>query len=269
MNGETIILEKKENIAKITLNRPDKLNAIDVGTFRKLLSALADVNDDDEMRVLVITGAGRGFCAGADVSRVAGGAESGGSPDRGADTSRGGVRERFTSISLGLQKMRKPTIAMVNGVAAGAGVDLALACDLRVGSENARFVNGFVRRGLVPGDGGCWLYPRVMGMTKALEYLFTGDPIEAKDAERIGILNYLVPAEELEKETMSLARKIANGPPIAIRLAKLLLYQGLGMDLETAQHFAAACQLVVGGSEDAREGTRALLERRQAIFKGK
>jgi len=173
------------------------------------------------------------------------------------------------SIMLKLQKMQKPTIAMVNGVAVGAGFDLALACDLRVGSENARFVNGFIRIGLSPVEGGTWLYPRVMGLGKALEYLFTGDFMEAKEAERFGVLNRLVSADELEKETMSLAGKIADGPAIAMRLTKRQVYEGLGMDLETALQSIATSQSTPLGSEDHKEGVTAIREKRRAKFRGR
>ena len=158
---------------------------------------------------------------------------------------------------------------MVNGIAAGAGFDLALACDLRIGSENARFMNAFIRIGLFPGWGGTWLYPRVMGLGKALEYLLTGDFLEAKEAEKLGVLNRLVPADELEKETMSLARKLAVGPPIAIKLTKLQVYKGLGMDLETALQIAAACETITLSSEDHKEGISAFLEKRQATYHGR
>ena len=269
MNYETIILEKKESIATITLNRPDKLNAFVEGMASEILSALADVGDDDEIRVLVITGAGRTFCAGGNVKGMTGGTEIGEGSAKGPE----GIRQRIyrgaNRVVAGLQAMEKPSIAMVNGVAAGAGCDIALACDLRIGSENARFVSSFIKRGLFPGVGGCWLYPRVMGLGKALEFLFTGDFIEAAEAEKIGVLNHLVPAAELEKETMTLARKIADGPPIAIRLAKLQVYEGLGMDLETALRFAAACEVITLSSEDHKEGVAAFLEKRQAKFQGR
>ncbi len=269
MNYRTIILEKKDNIATLTLNRPDRLNAMTEEMWDELLSAIADVNDDDEMRVLVVTGAGRGFCSSRDVRQTTDGTVEEVRPATGGDASLRHLIRKPGAIPLGLQKMEKPTIAMVNGVAAGAGCDLALACDLRVGSENARFVNVFVRIGLVPGDGGAWFYPRVMGLGKALEYVFTGDYIEAKEAEKIGILNYLVPAEELEDKTMSLARKIADGPPIAIRLSKRLIYHGLGTDLETHEHLAAAYQGIAGSSEDSKEGNRAFAEKRQPKYQGR
>ncbi len=268
MNYETIILEKKEGIAIITLNRPKKLNALTPQMNQELISALDDVDTDDEMRVLVITGAGRGFCAGADIGGMAGGAgrETGTS---GAEQIRQGLIQSAGKIIPRIQKLQKPTIAMVNGAAVGGGFDITLACDLRVGSENARFMNAFVRIGLFPGWGGTWFYPRVMGLGKALEFLFTGDFMEAKEAERLGVLNRLVPADELEKETMSLARKIANGPPIAIKLMKLQVYKGLAMDLETALQMAAACETITLTSEDHREGVTAFREKRQATYQGR
>jgi len=269
MNYQTIILEKKENIAIVTLNRPERLNAINLQMRQELSAALEDVDKDDEMRVLVLTGAGRGFCSGGDVGGMAGGTERGAGTTGGTEEMRQELPRGVGSIMLKLQKMQKPTIAMVNGVAVGAGFDLALACDLRVGSENARFVNGFIRIGLSPVEGGTWLYPRVMGLGKALEYLFTGDFMEAKEAERFGVLNRLVPADELEKETMSLARKIANGPPIAMRITKRQVYEGLGVDLETALQMIAASQNIALGSEDHKEGVTAIREKRRAEFQGK
>ena len=269
MEYETIILKKEEHIATITLNRPEKLNAMTPQMTDELLAALNDVDEDDEMRALIITGAGRGFCAGADVGGMAGGAEKGSESARDAETLRQGLIHSATRVVPKLQKMQKPTIAMVNGVAVGAGFDLALACDLRVGSENARFRNAFIKIGLFPGWGGTWLYPRVMGVGKALEYLFTGDFIEAKEAERLCVLNRLVPAEELKKETMALAQAIADGPPIAMRLTKLQVYKGLEMDLETALQVAAACETITLSSEDHKEGVAAFREKRPAKFQGK
>jgi len=268
MNYETIILEKKEGIAIITLNRPEKLNALTQQMNQELISALDDVDADDEMRVLVITGAGRGFCAGADVGGMAGGAgrETG---TGGAEQIRQGLIQSAGRIIPRIQKLQKPTIAMINGAAVGGGFDIALACDLRVGSENARFMNAFVRIGLFPGWGGTWFYPRAMGLGKALEYLFTGDFMEAEEAEKLGVLNSLVPADKLENETISLARKIANGPPIAIKLMKLQVYKGLAMDLETALQMAAACETITLTSEDHREGVTAFREKRQATYQGR
>jgi enoyl-CoA hydratase/carnithine racemase len=159
---------------------------------------------------------------------------------------------------------------MVNGVAVGAGFDLAAACDIRIGSPNSRFMVAFIKVGLFPGYGGTWLYPRVLNnVGKAAELLFTGDFLESEDALKNGALNHLVPAEELEDFTLEMARKIAAGPPIAMRLAKMLLYKGLEMDLETAMLMAATAESITLTSEDHVEGIAAFKERRAANFVGR
>jgi enoyl-CoA hydratase/carnithine racemase len=269
MDFATILLKKEDWIATITLNRPDRLNAVTSKMAHELLAAIEDVDKDDEVRVLVLTGAGRGFCAGADVGGMTGGTQEGMGTARSAEEMRRYHSRVVGRICLGLQKLQKPTIAMVNGIAVGGGFDMALACDMRIGSKNTRFRNAFVKIGLFPGWGGTWLYPRVMGLAKALEYLFTGDFLEAEEAEKIGVLNKLVPSEDLERETMGLARKIAQGPPIAIRLMKLQAYKGLQMDLETALEMAAACETITLTSEDHKEGVAAFREKREAQFKGR
>lgn len=269
MDFATILLKKEDWIATITLNRPDRLNAVTPKMAHELLAVIEDVDKDDEVRVLVLTGAGRGFCAGADVGGMTGGTQEGMGTARSAEEMRRYHSRVVGRICLGLQKLQKPTIAMVNGIAVGGGFDMALACDMRIGSKNTRFRNAFVKIGLFPGWGGTWLYPRVMGLGKALEYLFTGDFLEAEEAEKIGVLNKLVPPEDLERETMSLARKIAQGPPIAIRLMKLQAYKGLQMDLETALEMAAACETITLTSEDHKEGVAAFREKREAQFKGR
>ena len=269
MDFATIQLKKENWIATITLNRPDRLNAVTPKMAHELLAAIEDVDKDDEVRVLVLTGAGKGFCAGADVGGMTGGTQEGMGTARSAEEMRRYHSRVVGRICLGLQKLQKPTIAMVNGIAVGGGFDMALACDMRIGSKNTRFRNAFVKIGLFPGWGGTWLYPRVMGLAKALEYLFTGDFLEAEKAEKIGVLNKLVPPEDLERETMGLARKIAQGPPIAIRLMKLQAYKGLQMDLETALEMAAACETITLTSEDHKEGVAAFREKREAQFKGR
>jgi len=264
MSFETILLEKKENIGVLTLNRPERMNAFNEKMEAEFVQAIQEVNQDDEIRVLVVTGAGKAFCAGADVGRMSGEERK----PKGAEEIRRGFRN-IQGIILGLQRLEKPTIAMVNGAAVGGGFDLACACDLRTGSEKARFMVAFTRIGLFPGWGGTWLYPRIIGIPKAAEMLFTGDFMEAKDAERFGLLNKLVPSAELENETMSLARRIANGPPIALRLAKMQLYKGLEMDLETAMQVAAACETITLTSEDHKEGVAAFGEKRPPQYKGR
>jgi enoyl-CoA hydratase/carnithine racemase len=166
--------------------------------------------------------------------------------------------------------MEKPVIAMVNGAAVGAGFDLSCGCDIRIGSPRARFMVAYVRIGLFPGFGGTWLYPRMLGsIGKAAELLFTGDFMEAEEAYRLGFLNKLVPEEELENTTREMARKIASGPPIAIRLSKLMLYKGLEFDLETAMKMAAAAETITLTSRDHEEGTAAFRESRRPMYEGR
>jgi 2-(1,2-epoxy-1,2-dihydrophenyl)acetyl-CoA isomerase len=263
-----VLVEQRDRIAKVTLNRPDRLNALTPELEEQLARAIRELDRDDETGVIILTGAGRAFCAGADVSGLAGGSRrtqyNTGSLDD--------VRRAFRSaqeIILGLQRAEKPTIAMVNGVASGAGFDIACACDIRVGSEHARFMAAYIRIGLFPGWGGTWLYPRVLGLAKAAELIFTGDFLEAPEAYRTGMLNKLVPQAELEAATMEMARKIAAGPPIALRLAKLNLYKGLEVDLETAMKFAAASETITLSSQDHKEGVAAFREKRPPNYQGR
>ncbi len=266
----TIQVDKRRDdaIAVVTLDRPERLNAISREMQRELAEAIEDIGQDDEMRVLVLTGAGRAFCSGADVGHMAGG---GGAHD--ADQGAEGIRRGFRGahrLILGLHRMEKPTIAMINGVAVGAGFDLACACDLRTGSPNSRFMVAFTRLGLFPGYGGVWLYARALGsIPKAAELLFTGDWLEAEDAHQHGLLNRLVPADSLLDETMALARRIAQGPPIALRLAKMLLYRSLEFDLETALLMSATAETITLTSQDHQEGVAAFREKRQPNFRGR
>ncbi|MCK4698667.1 MAG: enoyl-CoA hydratase/isomerase family protein [Dehalococcoidia bacterium] len=265
MDFETVILKKEGHIATITMNRPETMNALNIQMLQEMVAAIDEIARNDDVRVVVLTGAGRVFCSGADISE--GGKASGlsGTPVE----MHHNVRNSYQKVALGLQRLDKPTIAMVNGAAVGAGCDFAFACDMRVGSEKARFRNGFVRVGLIPGGGGTWLYTRLMGLGRGLEFLFTGDFLEAEEAEHIGVLNKIVPAEDLERETMELAQKIANNPPLAVQMSKMMAYKALDSDLEAALEQAAACQALALSSEDHREGVNAFIERREAQFKGR
>lgn len=265
MAYRNIILKKEGYIATITLNRPDKMNALDTQMLREIIAAIDEIDRDDGIRVVVLTGSGKVFCSGADISE--GGKASGlsGTPTE----MHHNVRNSYQKVALGLQRLEKPTIAMVNGAAVGAGCDFAFACDMRVGSEKARFRNGFVKVGLIPGGGGTWLYTRLMGMGRGLEFLFTGDFLEAEEAKRIGVLNRLVSADNLERETMDLAGRIAQNPPSAVQMSKVLAYKALDSDLEAALDMSAAYQALALSSEDYREGIAAFIEKREAQFKGK
>ena len=267
MNFQTITFEKEEHIATLTLNRPDRMNALNEQMIGEILMALDEASRDPEIRVLVLTGAGRAFCAGADLRGDEGGERV--LSETHPEMTRQGLRYGAQQVVQRLQGLDIPTIGMVNGAAVGAGFDWALACDLRIGSENARFMVAFTRVGLIPGTGGMWLMSRIMGLPKAAELAFTGDFLEAPEAKEVGALNRLVPAAELKKETMKLAHRIANNPPIAIRLNKMLLYEGLKTDLKTALELAAATQSIALASEDHKEGVAAFREKRAPSYKGR
>jgi 2-(1,2-epoxy-1,2-dihydrophenyl)acetyl-CoA isomerase len=259
-----IILEKdpSEHIATLTLNRPERRNALNDVMQDEIGDAIEEVENDDALRVLIVTGAGRVFCAGGDLEQLRGGSEPGTWVTDNVDDIRRAFK-RTQRFMLALQRMEKPVIAMINGAAVGAGFDLTCGCDIRIGTPRARFMVAYVRIGLFPGFGGTWLYPRMLGsIGKAAEMLFTGDFLEAEEAHRLGFLNHLVAEDELESVTLEMARKIANGPPIAIRLSKLMLYRGLEFDLETAMKMAAAAETITLTSRDHAEGTAAFRESR-------
>lgn len=257
------------SITKITLNRPDRLNALNDQMQVEIADAVAKADADPDTRVVIITGAGRAFCAGGDMNQLGGSANGNGSGWTSGNADQ--VRRSFKlaqDMILGVQRCEKPVIAMVNGVATGAGLDLACACDIRTGTARSRFMSAYVRIGLFPGFGGTWLYPRTLGsLGRAAEMLFTGDFLEAEDAYRLGFLNRLVAEDELEDATFAIAERIAAGPPIAIRLSKLMLYKGLEFDLETAMKMAAAGETITLTSQDHVEGVEAFRQKRAAEYR--
>ena len=269
-NFETIKLEKDERIAKIIMNRPEKLNAINEQMFDELKAALDDVNEDDNMRVMILTGAGKAFTASVDM-KMGGGAKIGSrlNSDITIEEIRQFIRHRPQHITRTIVNMEKPTIAMVNGIALADGFDWAMACDIRIGSENARFMNAFTRMALFPNTGACWLHPKIMGLSKALELMYTGDWLDAEEAYRIGVLSRLVPADKLEEETMVLARRIAQGPPLSIKLMKLQTYRCLNCDLDTALELGADGEALMLTTQDHVEAVAAWLEKREPKFTGK
>ena len=269
MDFETILVKKQDLVATITLNRPDKRNAINFQMMRELAEAVEDVSRDDSVRALVITGAGKGFCAGADMDLMSAGPET---PKEVTveDMRKSPAFEWGHRIVMGLHRMEKPTIAMVNGACVGAGFDIALACDMRTGSlEFTKFLCGFVKLGLYPGFGATWLYPRIMGLAKAFEMLFTGDTIDGAEALRVGILNKAVPADKLEQETYELATKVAKGPPLAIKMMKAQVLKGLQQDLRTALDAAALCEAVTMVSQDFKAALNAKFTGGDPKFEGR
>ncbi|MEE9202992.1 MAG: enoyl-CoA hydratase-related protein [Dehalococcoidia bacterium] len=267
MPFSTILVSHDEGVATITLNRPERLNAMNEMMAAELVQAIDEIAADDAVRVVLLTGAGRAFCAGADIGRAEG--REAVLDESHPETIRRQLSTSAPLINLKLQKLEKPTIAMVNGPAVGAGFGWTLGCDMRFGSEKTRFRVAFTTIGLVPGTGDAWLLPRIVGVAKAAELLYSGDFVEGEEAYRIGLLNRLVPHEKLEEETRAFARRLAQNPPVSLRLNKILLYKGLDTDIETAMHMVAAYQAICINTQDHKEGVAAFREKRQPRFTGR
>jgi 2-(1,2-epoxy-1,2-dihydrophenyl)acetyl-CoA isomerase len=264
MTYKCLLYESKDGIATLTLNRPERLNALGDTLRDDLHDALRRSSEDPDVRAIVITGAGRGFCSGGDVKAM--------HEAREARRERALLDRIAPSRDLTLQLMRdapQPIIAAVNGPAAGAGMNLALGCDIRIASTAAKFGQSFVRRGLHPDWGGTYFLPRLVGSAKACELIFTGDLLDAEEAYRLGIVNRVVSPEELMPTTYALAQRIAAGPPIAIRLAKRAVYRNMEADLRTSLEFETFAQNICSETEDAREGARAFVEKRPPKFQGR
>ena len=260
MEYKELILEEEGGIATITLNRPEKLNAVNWNLAEwELPAALREVGQNEAVKVVIITGAGRGFCTGADV----GGFET--LKERPRKT----IREPLESVILDVTRLDKVTIAAVTGATAGMGFSLALACDMRIVSEEAKFSSGFVRRGLIPDSGLAYFLPRIIGTAKSLEFMLTDDRIDAREAEQIGIANRVVRHDELMKETKALATRIIKGPPLAVSWTKRAVYKGVTHDLEAHLYFETQAQRLLMRTEDFKEGVAAFLEKRPPVFKGR
>jgi enoyl-CoA hydratase/carnithine racemase len=268
---EIIYTIENNNIAVITLNRPDAMNALSYKTHAELAQAIDEANGDSNIRVIVITGAGRGFCSGDDVKSIFLG--EGGSPEesqrRYREEQLGYLQgEHLTGGASALLTINKPTIAAVNGAAVGYGCDTALMCDMRIASERARFGELFLRVGLIP-DEAQMLLPRLVGLAKAYELILTTDIIDAEEAYRIGLVNKVVPHEELMPATLELAAKIANKPPISVQLAKEGIRRGLNMPIDEWKQWYSFAMRFCFATEDHREGAQAFVEKREPKFKGR
>lgn len=246
-------------VATLTLDRPAALNALTVPIKVALREALESIAADREVRAVVLTGAGRAFCAGQDLAERD-------EPD--AAPLEIEVRERYNPIIRALRSMGQPVIAAVNGVAAGAGASLAFACDLRIASQEARFVLAFGRIGLVPDSGATWFLPRLVGPAKAAELALVGDPIDAAEALRLGLVSKVVPGPELMSEARALAERLAAGAPLALALTKGALQRSMTIDLDQALEGEAKLQGIAGASADHAEGLAAFREKRPPRFSG-
>jgi 2-(1,2-epoxy-1,2-dihydrophenyl)acetyl-CoA isomerase len=251
--------EVSEQVATITLDRPDALNSLTVPLKRDLLDAFKTAARDPDVRVVVLTGSGRAFCAGQDLRERL-------EPD--AAPLAVEVRERYNPIIRAMVELDKPIVGAINGVAAGAGASLAFACDIRIAAEGATFVLGFGRVGLIPDSGATWLLPRLIGASKATELALTNDPLSAADAERLGLVAKVVPADELAAASRQLAARLAAGAPMAIALTKRAMCRALEASLEGTLEYEADLQGVAGRTRDHGEGIAAFIEKRSPRFEG-
>ena len=262
MSFEAITYSRENQVAWITLNRPDARNAVNDAMREELLQVLTDARTNLDIRAVVITGAGKGFCTGADLSRR-------GSGPTWPGAAREMLRTRSQRLIRAVWELEKPVLAAVNGVAAGLGAHLAFASDLVIASAEARFIEIFVRRGIAIDACGAFLLPRLIGLAKAKELVFFGDDLPAEEAQRIGLVNRVVPADQLQTAAREWAERLATGPTFAIGMSKRLLNRSLDVDLETALDDEAMAQSLVTQSEDTKEGMLSFMEKRPPAFQGR
>jgi 2-(1,2-epoxy-1,2-dihydrophenyl)acetyl-CoA isomerase len=258
------ILYKLENdVAWVTMNRPEQRNAVNAEMRDELISVLVDARTNAGIRAVVLTATGKGFCTGADLSGSRGQGPSG--PGAGREL----MKSSSQRLLRALWDLEKPVVAAVNGVAAGLGSHLAFASDFVIASSAARFIEVFVRRGIAVDAAGAFLLPRLVGLQKAKEMVFFGDDMSAEDAQRWGLVSKVVPPDQLEAAAREWAERLAKGPTFAIGMSKRLLNRSLESSLETALEEEAMAQMLVTQSEDTREGMTAFMERRTPLFKGR
>ena len=261
---ETIAVSTADHVCTITMNRPDVYNALNDAMTFELQAALKAAARDKDVRVVVLTGAGKAFCSGQDLGALKEKYVPGYVPHLGDD-----LRKRYNPVITWIREMDKPVIAAVNGVAAGAGLSFALACDMRVSSDKASFIEVFINVGLIPDSGSTFTLPRLVGMAKAMELCCTGDKVSADEALRIGLVNRVVPADDLMEETSTLAARLAALPARGIALTKRLINQSYDNDLRQQLEAEAFAQETAGMTEDHHEGVVAFIEKRKPAFKGK
>jgi 2-(1,2-epoxy-1,2-dihydrophenyl)acetyl-CoA isomerase len=264
--AESLIFKVENGVGWIVLNRPEARNAMNAEMRQGYLDALARAAEEPAIRAVVLTGTGKGFCTGADLSGSRAATGQAGLPHPGA--TRDAMRPSQRVIRA-LWDLEKPVIAAVNGVAAGLGAHLAWACDLVLAAADARFIEVFVRRGIALDAGGGFLLPRHLGLHKAKELVFFGDDLSAADAERLGLVNKVVPGAELEATARAWAERLAQGPTFALGLSKRLLNRSLQADMDTLFAEEAFTQALVANSEDMREGIRSFMEKRPPAFTGR
>jgi 2-(1,2-epoxy-1,2-dihydrophenyl)acetyl-CoA isomerase len=260
----------EDGVARITFNRPDSANAITPDQRNTVIRLMEEASGDLNVRAVVLTAVGKHFCTGADlrVSRIPENPRPDGAPERALGDVGRNIKRGAQRLVASILDCEKPVIAAVNGTAAGIGAHIALACDLIIAADTARFIEVFARRGITPDGGGAYLLPRIIGLPKAKELIFFGDDLPATEAERIGLINKVVPAAELEAAAAEWATRLAKGPTKAIGLSKFLLNRSLESDRQTAFEEEAWAQELASRTEDFNEGVQAFIERREVSFKG-
>jgi 2-(1,2-epoxy-1,2-dihydrophenyl)acetyl-CoA isomerase len=262
VNYKNLLIEKREGILTVTFNRPKQLNALTQEANDEIIDLFESIADQNDVRVVILTGAGKAFCAGADMSLLDIIGE--GSPDE--------VRaklDRIIRMALIFQKLEKPIIAAINGYALGQGLNLAVACDIRIASDTAILGEEFINMVLFPDLGGAYLLQQLLGPAKAKEMTFTGDRISAREAENIGLVNRVVPAASLMDETYALARNLASKSPLAMAISKRVFHIALMGAIENTFNFEASLQSMLAASRDHKEAVAAFIEKRKPVFTGK
>ncbi|MEN6351393.1 MAG: enoyl-CoA hydratase/isomerase family protein [Syntrophomonas sp.] len=261
MNYETLVLEKQQQIAILTMNLPESLNAMDFQMAEDFKHAISDVKRDPEIKVLLLTGQGSSFCSGGSLETIV--------QIYNAPPAQGQINGlSFYECFLSIKELSIPTIAILKGYVIGAGLCLAMACDMRIASTDSKLAMSFVKLALNPGMGGTYSLPRLVGVTKALELCLTGDTIDAGEALRIGLVNHIVSTEELMEFSLGIGRRIASNPAVAVRLIKELIYKNQNLDLASCLMNESLVQAICASTDDMKEGISAIKEKRRPQFKG-
>jgi enoyl-CoA hydratase/carnithine racemase len=259
---ESVLIEINNYIATLTLNNPSKLNAFSDEMLLRLVALIDECERNDDVRVIVLTGAGKGFCSGGDVTKM------GPAVDNRPHVTKSYITEVIQAFPKKIEHVTKPIIASINGVAAGGGLDLALACDIRVAGESATMAETYCNIGLLPGGGGAWLLPRIVGQPKALEMLLAGNFIDANEAYRIGMINHVWPDKELAARTYRLASDIAENPPLSVRLTKQAVIHGMNTDMANNLDLVSSHISITKNGPDHSEAIKAFREKRKGNFIG-
>jgi enoyl-CoA hydratase/carnithine racemase len=266
-HGPEVLYDVADHVATITLNRPHRRNAISARMLMLLTELFAEADGDGDVRVVLLTGAGKGFCSGLDIKDAMAGTGIGGGGGAGAAPAAFSQTRNLPTVVL--QEMDTPVIAVINGAAAGYGLDLALGADMRLMAASAKLLPGFAKRGVVPESGGTWYLPRLLGWAKAAEISYLGRDLDASEAERIGLVNRAVPDDELLPLAHEWAAEIASNAPLAIRAMKRLFRHGLTEDFESHSHHVLLQTLLLFGTKDFQEGLTSFMEQRPPAFKGR